>query len=69
MVHRLLHSNRIVLNLVFLAAYAIVVRGSEYDVAPEILDDIVAISVSTFGKDRRHKRGRKGEDDEDDETF
>lgn len=67
MVHRPLPPNRIILSLLLPAAYAIVVRGSEYDVAPEMLDDIVAISVSTFdGRDRRHKRGRKAEDDEDD---
>jgi len=51
------------------AAYAIVVRGSEYDVPQEMLDDMVAISISTFGGGHRHKRGRKGGDNDDDEAF
>lgn len=35
-----------------LAAYAIVVRSSEYDLPPEMLDDIVALSLSRFGGNR-----------------
>ncbi len=31
------------------AAYAIVVRSSEYDLSPEMLDDIVARTISNFG--------------------
>jgi hypothetical protein len=51
-----------------IAAYAIVVRGSEYDLPPERLDDIVALSVSSFGsRDRRHKRANMDRNDEDDE--
>jgi len=55
---------------VFLAAaYAIVVRGSEYDLPPERLDDIVVLSVSSFsGRDRQHKRADKGGNEDDDET-
>jgi len=48
------------------AAYAMVVRGSEYDLPPERLDDIVALSVSSFsGRDRRHKRAKGGNEDND----
>jgi len=39
------------------AAYAIAVRGSEYDLPQERLDDIVALSVSNFS--RRHRRTSK----------
>ncbi|KAF9452538.1 Translin [Macrolepiota fuliginosa MF-IS2] len=46
------------------AAYTIAVRSSEYDLPPEILDDIVAQSISHFS-DRSHKRTR-GHDLEDD---
>ena len=50
-----------VLNLTTLAAYAIVVRGSEYDLPPEMLDDIVSMSVLNVGnRGRRHKSN--GED-------
>ena len=39
----------IFLNLRFVsAAYAIVVRSSEYDLPKEMLDDIVAKSISKF---------------------
>lgn len=62
-------SNHTLKTLAFLAAYAIVVRGSEYDVPQEMLDDMVAISISTFGGGHRHKRGRKGGDNDDDEAF
>lgn len=48
------------LNFNTLAAYAIVVRGSEYDLPPEMLDDIVSLSVSTYGnRGRQHKKGGK----------
>ncbi|KAF8168281.1 Translin [Crassisporium funariophilum] len=64
------------------AAYAIVVRSSEYDLPPEMLDDIVAQSISNysssgvdngaaFGHDTYHKHpstGRhRGRDINDDE--
>jgi len=44
------------------AAYTIVVRGSEYDLPAEMLDDMVASSVSTFSatdylSNRGHKSG------------
>ncbi|KAL6304180.1 Translin [Sparassis latifolia] len=52
-------------------AYAIAVRSSEYDLPPEILDDIVARTVSSAAYsgsqgDRRRKggRGSRGHDDE-----
>ncbi|KAJ7630615.1 Translin [Roridomyces roridus] len=32
------------------AAYALVVRGSEYDLPPEMLDDLVAQTTSRFGR-------------------
>ena len=57
----------------FLAAYAIVVRSSEYDLPPDMLDDIVAQSVSnynTHGHETRqaggHRRRGGESDDEDD---
>jgi hypothetical protein len=54
------------LSISYIAAYAIVVRGSEYDLPPDRLDDIVALSVSSFsGRDRRYKRANIGADDED----
>jgi hypothetical protein len=31
------------------AAYAIVVRSSEYDLSPEMLEDIVGQSISSYG--------------------
>ncbi|KXN83588.1 Translin-associated protein X [Leucoagaricus sp. SymC.cos] len=48
------------------AAYTIVVRSSEYDLPPEILDHIVAQSISMFS-DRSHKRARAFEDGSDDD--
>ncbi|KAF5355654.1 hypothetical protein D9756_004214 [Leucocoprinus leucothites] len=49
------------------AAYTIVVRSSEYDLPPEILDDIVAQSISRFSdRSQKHARGFEdglGEDD------
>lgn len=52
------------------AAYAIVVRSSEYDLPPEILEDIVAQSVSNYNSYSHETRGRRrdgltGSDDED----
>lgn len=51
------------LNLRFVsAAYAIVIRSSEYDLSTEMLDDIVAQSISMFirkgdsGHDVPHRR-------------
>lgn len=44
--------------------YAIVVRTSEYDLPPEILDDIIAQSMSNYApKDKRSNRDI-GSDDE-----
>ncbi|THH32327.1 hypothetical protein EUX98_g1863 [Antrodiella citrinella] len=49
------------------AAYAIAVRTSEYDIPPELLDDIVARSVvSEGGGNSGRKRTREGEFDEGD---
>ncbi|KAF7982102.1 hypothetical protein HWV62_30431 [Athelia sp. TMB] len=45
-------------------AYAIAVRGSEYELSPERLDDIVALSVSNFmADDHRHRRGEVNEEE------
>ncbi len=50
--------------LIVLAAYTIVVRSSEYDLPPEILDDIVARAISHFS-DRPFKRvGEQGAEDD-----
>ncbi|OSX67791.1 hypothetical protein POSPLADRAFT_1129470 [Postia placenta MAD-698-R-SB12] len=54
-------------------AYAIAVRSSEYDLPPELLDDIVDRTVSTaaYGGNRderdRRRRGGRGREDEFDE--
>lgn len=46
------------------AVYAIVVRTSEYDLPPEILDDIITQSMSIYThKDKRGNRN-VGSDDE-----
>jgi len=54
------------------AVYAIVVRGSEYDIPPDMLDDIIAQSISTFSsttsaKSRLGQRDIRNGDDYDDE--
>jgi len=51
-----------------LAAYAIAVRGSEYDLPQDILDNIVAKSISAFGTSAYESRGSSGHqrDDADD---
>ncbi|KAG1755019.1 Translin [Suillus paluster] len=54
------------------AVYAIVVRGSEYDIPPDMLDDIIAQSISTFSCSTSarsrpgHRDGRSGDEYEDD---
>ncbi|KAF8971513.1 Translin [Flammula alnicola] len=53
------------------AAYAIVVRSSEYDLSPEMLDDIVAQSISNYSGDGirqppGHRRRADMSDEEDD---
>ena len=58
-----------------LAAYAIVVRSSEYDLPKEMLDDIVAKSISKFtgndghGHDVRSLAKRQIVDDDDNECL
>lgn len=53
---------------ILLAAYTIVVRSSEYDLPPEILDDIVSQTIAHFS-DRSHKRTRENDfDDEPGDT-
>ncbi|KAF8203232.1 Translin [Pholiota molesta] len=53
------------------AAYAIMVRTSEYDLSPEMLDDIVVQSISSYRDTGRQPAGRgRGDrmsDDDDDE--
>ncbi|KII93395.1 hypothetical protein PLICRDRAFT_152057 [Plicaturopsis crispa FD-325 SS-3] len=44
-------------------AYAIVVRGYEYDLSPEALDDIVAQSVSAYGSPRDRRTQHQHDDD------
>ena len=54
--------------LLISAAYAIVVRTSEYDLSPDILEDIVAQSMSNFRDSTRQPAGRgKVENMSDDE--
>ena len=53
------------------ATYTVAVRSSEYDLPPEMLDDLVARTVSSaYGGDgggsTRRKRGREDDQDEDD---
>lgn len=45
------------------AAYAIVVRSSEYELSPEMLDDLVARTVSSSQGGGSRQKGR--DDDED----
>ena len=47
-----------------LAVYTLTVRSSEYDLSPEILDDIVTRSISQFS-DPSHKRVLGFEDGSD----
>ncbi|KAI5829421.1 Translin [Schizophyllum commune Tattone D] len=49
------------------AAYTIAVRFSEYDVPPEMMEDIVSSTVANFSSDPRDSRGRGRRDDHDDE--
>ncbi|KAI0639141.1 Translin [Trametes polyzona] len=55
------------------ATYAVVVRTSEYDLPPELLDDLVAQTISraadhsSFGEEPRRKRPRDPEYDMDDD--
>ncbi|RDB28523.1 Translin-associated protein X [Hypsizygus marmoreus] len=46
------------------AAYAITVRGSEYDLPQDMLDDLVAQSISRFGIHDDRRRDDKFDDDE-----
>ena len=64
------HSSGHDILLSFLAAYAIAVRSSEYNVSPELLDDVVSRHISGLnaygGEDRiPRKRGRGDLDDEE----
>ncbi len=54
-----------------LAVYAIVVRSSEYDLPPEMLDDIVSRTFSNSAGDRKGHRRRNAdsEDEFDDEAM
>jgi len=47
-----------------LAVYTLTVRSSEYDLPPEILDDVVVRSISRFS-DPSHKRVSGFEDGSD----
>lgn len=49
------------------AAYAIVVRSSEYDLSPEMLDDIVAKSISSYSGQTFGRRREADNSDDDDE--
>ncbi|KAI0359126.1 Translin [Trametes cingulata] len=55
------------------ATYAVVVRTSEYDMPPELLDDLVAQTISRatdhsmYGEEPRRKRARESEYDMDDD--
>ncbi|KIM48372.1 hypothetical protein M413DRAFT_418938 [Hebeloma cylindrosporum] len=52
------------------AAYAIVVRSSEYDLSPEMLDDIVANSISSYSDNSPETRqtfGRRRQADHSDD--
>lgn len=51
----------------YLAAYAIMVRSSEYDMAPDVLDDIVERTVSSSrGQDGRNRQRQSDEGFDDD---
>ncbi|KAI0662566.1 Translin [Cubamyces menziesii] len=55
------------------ATYAVVVRTSEFDIPPELLDDLVAQTISrasdrsSFGDEPRRKRPRESDYDMDDD--
>lgn len=55
----------------FIAAYAIAVRTSEYDLPPDILEDIVGRMVSGFsGADSYGgRKGSRADDNDDDEVY
>lgn len=40
--------------------YAVVVRSSEYDLPQEMLDDMVALSVTSYNADPRDRRAKSG---------
>ncbi|THH05301.1 hypothetical protein EW146_g9939 [Bondarzewia mesenterica] len=58
--------------LFVVAAYAIAVRSSEYDLPPEIIDDVVSTLLSRFDTDDASRgtgrRGRRRDDDGDDDV-
>ncbi len=60
-----------VLKTLNLATYAIVVRGSEYDLPQEMLDDIVSRVVAPFrdaaSVDEDHTRNKRRRGESDDE--
>lgn len=66
------HARGLDLLVYLLAAYAIVVRSSEYDLSPEMLDDLVASTVSSYdyegGRDSNKRKRPPGDDDMDDDT-
>ncbi|EGO03646.1 hypothetical protein SERLA73DRAFT_175199 [Serpula lacrymans var. lacrymans S7.3] len=53
------------------AVYAIVVRGSEYDLPPEMLDEVIARTISSFSsvvsKQKPGHRGRGSDDEYEDD--
>lgn len=51
------------------AAYAIAVRSSEYDLPPELLDDIVARTVSIAGGGNEPPRRKRGREDDDEDEY
>ena len=44
---------------IFIAAYAIAVRTSEYDLPPEMLDDIAAMVSSSYGRGSGEEQPRR----------
>jgi len=55
----------------WIAAYAIAVRTSEYDLPEDLLDDIVERVVTDVrsGNGRRRGRGREYEEEESEEEY
>ncbi|KIJ68664.1 hypothetical protein HYDPIDRAFT_106900 [Hydnomerulius pinastri MD-312] len=53
------------------AVYAIVVRSSEYDLPPEMLDDIISQSISSFtsggGRTKRNRQDAGSDDEREDD--
>ena len=65
----LIYHETIYSELSFLAAYAIAIRSSEYDLPEDMLEDIVAKSISGLGVGSAGRSGGGGMDEECNSCF